>query len=377
MGERRKKFLIIFGGSLVLVTAFFLSWVVITQKSRAIYNFHSYEPSGFKALGELLAQEGYRMEFDDGIEPALEGESLLLVPPGSRITATLQQRLEQWVDGGGRVVEFSAARPQLIFPLTWENPVRIIPGADQRLQPLAPWLGDLTYQLSPATVYGVRRVDQGFYAVDDQFIIYRQNWGRGALLYWNDPDGLVNRRVAAHSDNGVIFAVILQSFTPSRTIRVWLPQGVAPAQRRAFLIGEFSPGRLAAVGLVILVALLIGWKMIVRFGRPQPLTLAKGRVADEFLHSLAGLFYQADAREWVIDHLWSALLQVMAEIAGSFDFTEADRLAERVEAITGKSNTVFHELHQERASRRYLHSKPEFLRLILQIENYRKALREW
>lgn len=141
-------------------------------------------------------------------------------------------------------------------------------------------------------------------------------------------------------------------------------------------------------------ASLILWKLTVRFGRPRPLLLTKGRSADEFVYSMAALFQQADLKEIVLDNLYQRLWMVINKITGLPSGSNLTVLNDHLIALTGKeyAQKVISamELYLKYQDIKYQDikyqdikyqgqkiSRASFLELANQLDLYRKELSEW
>jgi len=255
----------------------------------------------------------------------------------------------------------------------------------------------LNYHPGGALIYSTTRPVQGLMAKGGKFFIYIDHYGAGRIIHWNDPDGLTNIHLRKFPDNAVLFILLMQEYAiPPRIVfcnDLLLPDNhsaYSGMHREKYWLGAFL--LLAGAGL------LLG-KLTVRFGRPRPLSLAKGHSADEFVYSMAALFQQADLKEIVLDNLYQSLRQKIIKITGLTSESDWAALNDHLIALTGKEFAqkviLAMELYQKYFDIKYQDikyqdikyqdikyqrqkiSRTKFLELANQLDLYRKELSEW
>ncbi|HBF35953.1 MAG TPA: hypothetical protein DDW50_01375, partial [Firmicutes bacterium] len=275
----------------ILGILLFLSWVSLSERKFVAYDTGSYRPDGLKALNLLMLKSGYRVSTIDKI-PDHHQKLLILISTG--LSSRQQRKILDWVNAGGTIVELNSAEPGLEVDKYHLSRLNSKAGrACQAYQPTG-WPATLRYHLSGGWVTVKTDPEQGFYGVGHRYFIYRQSYGAGQLVIWNDLGGLTNRFLKYYPDNAAIFVSLIREFSSLSGIDFYnlafqddniSTAGWKPA--RAFN-HYWGGGLLLGLGIILLV-----WKLAARFGRPRPLNLVRGRSYDEFVYSMAGLFQQA------------------------------------------------------------------------------------
>lgn len=386
---RNKYFVCILGLVLILCVLLFLSWVALSEKKFDVYAPESYSPEGLKAIHLLLAKSGYHVSI---IEKVPESRRNLLVVittnawRGDGPTGQWKPLLD-WVRRGGTIMELSAGFPSIQVTGKKLSLLNIQTG--RNFYPngrLVPLLDNLKYHPNKTQIAVMKHPEQGFYGAGNRFFIYRQSYGAGQLIFWNDVDGLTNHFLKLHPDNGVIFAAIIREFSSSGGIDFYnlafKVEHFKTIQRPTMTFNHFWVGGL----LLILTVVIVIWKLAARFGRPRPLTLVRGRSYDEFVYSLAGLFEQAGIRKFVLDNLWRDLMKTMADLTRLPMDAPPEQLIMAMNRLSGKEYGPLMKLHSSFSD---LSDKPEwgvgkkklsskqFLVIASQLDEYRKEFRAW
>ncbi len=385
---RNKYFVCILGLVLILCVLLFLSWVALSEKKFDVYAPESYSPEGLKAIHLLLAKSGYHVSVIDKL-PESRRNLLVVITTntwrGDGPTGQWKPLLD-WVRRGGTILELSAGFPSIQVTGRKLSLLNIQTGRifypNRQSVPL---LDNLKYHPNKTQIAVMKHPEQGLYGAGDRFFIYRQSFGAGQLIFWNDVDGLTNHFLKRHPDNAVIFAAIIREFSFSGEIDFYnlafKVDHFKTIQRPTMIFNHFWVGGL----LLFLTVVIVIWKTAARFGRPRPLTLARGRSYDEFVYSLAGLFEQAGIRKFVLDNLWRDLMKTMADLTRLPVDAPPEQLIMAMNRLSGKEYGPLLKLHSsfsdlsdkpERGVGKKLSSK-QFLVIASQLDEYRKEFHAW
>lgn len=367
------KFLI---SGFVLLFSCFLIWIASAHHQLAIYNPESADPGGYKALKLLLEQNGYTLQPLSATSVSnLERSQILVMLTNGKMTLKQTTMIQTWIENGGKIVEIANAKP--LF-----DPDKSEWVTDCKEQPSNAALSDfaeLVYTIKVTSLYiGNNPSSQG-YRLNDGYVIYRKQLGRGQGLFWNDAEGLTNQNLKSSPNNAVIFTLFLKQLGTPQRIGFYnlLAQSAVDEKTTspelawlnhywtAFLSGLFSLG----FGL---------WKAATRFGRPKPLQLSDGRSSAEFIHSLAALFQQAGQRLVILENLWKALIGQVSNLTGLPVDSPAslqcqvlaryDRdWAEKIESLAQTMTTIT----ENKLTRK------SFVQIAYQMDYYRKELQTW
>jgi hypothetical protein len=353
------------------ILVIFLGRVATEQQKYTLYDPNSYDPNGFKALHLLLTKYKYHPvkldTFRNHSAPAL------VVYTAARIPAAQKKSIVNWVRSGGILIELAQSSPNFstdsrFFPAT----------ANQKITARDPRFSGLTYTIKNQQVYGINPPVKGFFRLGKTGIIARQPLKKGILLSWTDPRGLTNRSLKAAPDNGVIFILWLKTAYPSGNIDFL---DLRYSKSRATDPGELFEELFSRYG-VVLFLLLIGiglalWKAAARFGRPRPLTVIRGRSYDEFVIFLARLFQRANAKSFVLENLWRALIYEIADLTGFPPTTPVTLLLDRLQTVTRRDYPQLLEINRLLQQPSLHLSTAKFLSVAAAIDTCRKELLKW
>ncbi len=385
---RNKYFICILALILILCVLLFLSWVALSEKKFDVYAPDSYSPEGLKAIHLLLARSGRHVSVANKLPESRRDLLIVITTNSGRGDGPTehQKRLLDWVRRGGTILELSAGFPSILVTGSKLSLLNIQTGRTFHPNRQSAFLPDnLKYHPNKTQIAVMKHPEEGFYGAGDRFFIYRQSFGAGQLIFWNDVDGLTNHFLKRHPDNAVIFAAIVREFSPSGGIDFYnlafKAEHFKAIQRPKIIFNHFWVGGL----LLILTVVIAIWKSAARFGRPRPLALARGRSYDEFVYSLAGLFEQAGIRRFVLDNLWRDLIKTMADLAHLPVDAPPEQLILAMNRLSGKEYGPLLKLHSsfsdlfdkpERGVRTKLSPK-QFLAIASQLDEYRKEFRAW
>lgn len=363
----------------VVAFAVFLLWMALAQQELSVYNPRSFEAYGFKGIHSLMVQAGFQVEITKSIEdddiPKLDELLVITTKPG--FPKVYRREILNWVKDGGTVLELSRSIPVFSFAPDNLDPLNIDP-QKRVCRPAAESGLKLRYHLGGDRVYTASRVDQGLVLKDRRFIGYMDHYGSGRIIHWNDPDGLTNMYIHKFPDNAVLFTLLVKEYVPSRRI-VFCYRPIFEAKPDSANGNRYE--RYWLGGLLLLVGVCLSlWKLAVRFGRPRPLQLAKGRSADEFIYSMADLFQQADLKAMVLDNLYQRLLQAVCRLSGLSPLTDwetvQDFLALRLGKEYARKVGAVVELYRQYQQNHKI-TKQKFIELADLLDRCRKELTEW
>lgn len=355
----------------------FIHWVFLAQQQLSYYDGDSYRQSGLKALLSLLRRENYQMTVT-GQGPRELSHPLILLSTG-KIPLPERARLLRWVKSGGTILELTSGSPGIYpekGPLA-KNPryhFTFIP-ADSDFGAAFDLAAAIRYRPKSNLLVTQSNPDQGYFRYQGNYFCYRTFYGKGSIISWNDLDGLTNLHLKENPDNAVAFVLLLSHLALGHRLSVLnLTQAAFQLPRAADPVSFFD--RYGGVILLLLLgAALVLWKITVRFGRPQPLTIATGRSYQEFLSSMAYLFQRAGARQMVLTNLWRSLWRVMIEITFLPADSGIDRVIAKLAAVTGKDYAALQGIYRQ------LQSGPggpgPFWETARQLDDYRRELKQW
>jgi hypothetical protein len=371
---------VLFMAVLVVVAfAVFLLWTALAQQELSAYNPRSFDAYGFKGIHSLMVQAGFQFKITRSIEdddlPGLDELLVITTKPG--FPKVYRRKILNWVKDGGTVLELSNSMPVFSFASDKLDSRNVDP--QRRVCYPAEKSGlNLKYHLGGDLIYTALRADQGLVLKDRRFISYVDHHGIGRIIHWNDPDGLTNMYIHKFPDNAVLFTLLMKEYVESRRI-VFCYRPIFKTKADLANGNQYERYWLGGFLLLVGVCLLL-WKLAVRFGRPRPLQLAKGRSADEFVYSMADLFQQADLKAIVLDNLYQRLLQAICRLSGLSPLADwetvndflALRLGKEYAQKAGAAVGLYRKYQQNRKI-----TKQEFIELAGLLDRYRKELTQW
>jgi hypothetical protein len=352
----------------------FFSWVSLKEQKLIAYDVNSYGPDGLKAAYQLLQKSGYTLKTIH-ILPLDHQQMIILIT--TELSTKQEKELLDWVEAGGTIMELNPSQPSLRVnehPLT-----RLTTTANQAFTSNSAnrTFDDLIYHLQKTQVMAMVQPVQGFYGVSPHYFIYRQSYGAGNLITWNDVDGLTNRYLKRYPDNAVVLASLIRAFCPSSQVSFYnlafMTSTPKTSWRTGTLLNHYWGGSLLfGIALFLLI-----WKLAARFGRPRPLILAQGRSYDEFVYSMASLFQQAKIQQMVLDNLWCDLVRMISELTHLPMTTPPNQLINRLNLLTGQHYEPILELNYSLSQHQKNIPKQQFLMIAVKLDAYRKELLEW
>jgi hypothetical protein len=376
---KHKLFIGISALALILCVLLFLSWVALSEKKFDAYDPESYSPEGLKAVDLLLIKAGYNVTVVDKLP---DNHKNLLIVMTTYLSTRRRQQLLNWVKSGGTIIELNAGASSI---QAFKHHLSFLNAKTNRIYYPNLWIstsaGKLSYHLSQRQVMVSKDPDQGYFGLGHRYFIYRQSFGAGNIISWNDIGGLTNRFLKRFPDNGVIFALIVRENSPGAGIDFYnlafKVEHSQAARQSEFVFNHYWIGGL----LLFLFIVLVIWKLAARFGRPRPLILARGRSYDEFVYSLAGLFAQAKIGRFVLDNLWRDLLKIMADLTHLPMDSSPEQLILAMNRLTGKEYGPLLELYSsfsEPGTSAYSKlSSKQFLTIASTLDDYRKEFHTW
>lgn len=364
------KTLILPGLLLAVLIIFYLYTLSGIEQNSGIYRTESYTPYGLKALHLFIKK--YHYSFQPRSQFQKKFNACLVITGDNFLTKRVYHEITHWVQNGGILIELAVSKPHFSDTTSYhfKGPIRTL-NSDK------PQFKQLHYHLTQRIPFVASNQVHGIYGVEQKYFIYSEPLGKGMIISWNDPDGLVNRNLRTTPDHAVIFLRLLQQRIDPGPIAI-LDLRYVRHNSSSFLKEIFN--RHAAAAFLIITGMLLSlWKLSSRFGRPRPLSLTKGRSRNEFVIFLAALFQQAGAREMVIDNLYRALRETILEITKQPPKTPADPAIRYLEMLSGKDYRPLYQIMESIETRRIYQtlSRTSFLPLVSKLDGYRKELENW
>ncbi|NLY88173.1 MAG: DUF4350 domain-containing protein [Firmicutes bacterium] len=371
----------------VLAAYFTFGYAAAIRERLTLYHPESSGQYGYKGVSLLLHNAGYTVKRVEDFSPETRGPVICFT--GNFVFPEEKERILAWVESGGTIVEMTDSLPRLLpFDPEYEITATGWEGAVAG----RPLFSRLKYYPMSGSVFTLRRPEGGLYHIDGNYLIYSHRYGEGAVITWADPKGLINKHLKRYPDNAVIFTLLIQEFAPGGELFFLNMPTRAQSGNRAFLtsaLQRFHPHR-GGNALLFLAGILTFGKATARLGRPRPLPEQTGRSYEEFLDSLAELFYQAGAGYFILERLLADLLAEAAAVTKLPPGTAPDLLAESLVRITGGDFRRLPEIagkiakagaetggKGKKAGRRRRGNRHQLFADALCLERYREELEAW
>jgi hypothetical protein len=350
-----------------LTSLLFLGWVFRAQQNFVALNFESYESHGSKALFLFLQRNGYSFQHSTQLPDKADRIVLVLTNNAPRNNWA---DMRNWLKQGGTAIELAMGKPALTAKRT------LLRRFDSNIAPApeAPFLTGLYYQPYRQELYAISKPETALFRTDGYSPIYLEKVNTGKLITWCDPLGLGNSHLKNYPDNGLSFILLLHTLSLSREILIYSPPQLAStAWSRQFSYRLQWTIFFIATGIIVVL-----WKLSARFGRPRPLRLMNGRSYDEFIVSMASLFQQADARQFLLDNLWKQLYHTAVELSGVPVHTAPEEVQTSLDGVLTAGQGRFIQLYRRVTDPQTLKlSRKDFLHLLIELGHYRKELQQW
>lgn len=367
---RKRLRILILTGIVIFFIAVTCHFSLAIREDLTLYHPESYGQWGYKGVFLLLQKAGFALETVEELPPETTGPAVIFTR--KFLSPEKLEGILQWVKSGGTVVEMAHLQPQLVSA-DKEFKYRTIGAGRRPAVSEEAIFSRLFYYPKGGGVFTLCRPENGLYRLEEDYLIYTHAYGEGRIVTWTDPRGLVNAHVKEYPDNAVIFILLLQNLAVKGDTLFFMNPG---RDYFSFSAGEARWSRPNQVGIILLLAVgfLVFWQTTVRFGRPRPLPEKAGRSYGEFVDSLAELFQQAGAGEFILERLLTELTGEISEIAKLPPEAGPEILAARLQKITGGNYQRLVEIAGKtgkKKNRRRLFSEA------LCLERYREELAAW